>query len=268
MSGFFVFLLLEIICFVLIVKYNHQQKVIFENSTNLFSAYLQRKSQSVADYMHLAEVNDSLLKENTYLISQLANISENSNGEADSTLQARLDTNYQVIPARVISNSVNRFHNYILLDKGSRHGVAPHTGVVTAKGVVGIVRRVAPSSSVAMSVLHLQTRISARVRNKGYFGWLNWTGRGTRSFALNDIPKDALVTLGDTIETSGYSAIFPEGIMLGTIEKIKLEPGSNYYSLDVKYSADLSRLQTAYIVKDLLQKEKLELLDQAISDDE
>ena len=268
MSGFFVFLLLEILCFILIVRYNHQQRVIFENSTNLFSAWLQRKTQSVADYLHLAEVNDSLVNENATLVSKLANTPKYTHGNIDSILWSKPDSNYQVIPARVISNSVNRFHNYILLDKGSRHGVTPRAAVITAHGVVGIVRRVAPSSSVAMSVLHLQTRISARVRNKGYFGWLNWTGKDTRSFSLNDIPKDALVALGDTVETSGYSAIFPEGIMLGTIEKIKLEPGSNYYSLDVKYSSDLSRLAAAYIVKDLQQAEKLELLDQVISDDE
>ncbi|GAB4251597.1 MAG: rod shape-determining protein MreC [Saprospiraceae bacterium] len=268
LSGFFVFLLLEIICFILIVKYNHQQQVIYENSTNLFSAYLQKKSKSFADYMHLTEVNDSLAKENAFLLSELANMPKGAGGGIDSSRLNQLDTTFQVIPARVISNSVNRYHNFIVLDKGSRHGVVPHTGVVTANGVVGIVRRVAPSSSVAMSVLHLQTRISARVRDKGYFGWINWTGKNTRSFKLNDVPKDALVALGDTIETSGYSAIFPEGIMLGTIEKIGLEPGSNYYSLDVKYSTDLSRLSWAYIVKDLRQREKLELLDQVISDDE
>ncbi len=268
LSGFFVFLLLEVICFILIIRYNQQQRVIYENSVNLFSGYLQRKKQSATSYLHLAEVNDSLLRENALLVQQLANASINAAQEPGTVLSTSQASSFSVIPARVISNSVNRFNNYIVLDKGGNHGVIPHSGVITGNGVVGIVRRVAPNTSVAMSVLHRQTRISAQIRNKGYFGWLSWTGKNTRSFSLNDIPKDALVALGDTVETSGYSAIFPKGIMLGTIEKIKLEPGSNYYSLDVKYNVDLSRLATAYIVRDLLQEEKLKLLDQVTSEDE
>lgn len=261
------FLFLEVICFVLIVKYNHQQRVIFQNSTNLFNAYLQQKRQTFEKYLHLNEVNDSLLKENAHLLRVLFN-SSSADSEVDVTWQNDLIDNFDVLPANVLSNSVNRYRNYILLDKGSLHGVTPHSGVITANGVVGIVKRVARSTSVAMSVLHLESRISARVKNKGYFGWLNWTGKGVRKFTLNDVPKDALVAVGDTIETSGYSAIFPQGIMLGTIEKIKLDPGSNYYTLEVRYHTDLSRLATAYIVKDLHQKEKVEILEQVISDDE
>lgn len=265
LSGFFVFLLLEILCFILIVKYNHQQKVIFENSTNIFSGYLQKKSQAFENFVKLDEINDSLLHENSLLLEKLEGIKLSNSSSADSVFQ---DSTFQIIPAKVISNSINRYHNYIVLDKGSKHGVVPHSGVINANGVIGIVRRVSLSSSVVMSVLHLETRISARIKSKGYFGWLNWTGEGTRSFSLNDIPKDAYVSLGDTIETSGYSSIFPEGIMLGAVDKIVLEPGSNYYTLSVNYNLDLSRLSTAYIVKNLLQKERSELLEQVTHEDE
>lgn len=265
-SGFFIFLLLEILCFVLIVRYNHEHRVIFQNTTNLYSASLLEKKQKLSNYLHLQEQNDSLMVENTKLLQQLFNL--NTAISPDSIERPGADSVYRVEPARVISNSINRLHNFIVLDKGTRHGIKPHSAVITADGVVGIVRRVSPSSCVAMSVLHLQTRISARVRNKGYFGSLTWTGRDTKSFTLNYIPKDALVAKGDTIETSGYSNIFPDGLILGTIEQVRLEPGNNYYAIDVSYHLNLGKLSQVYIVINLLQPEREEFLEAVLREDE
>jgi rod shape-determining protein MreC len=154
-----------------------------------------------------------------------------------------------------------------VLDKGRKDGIVPHSGVVTENGVVGIVRKVSEHYSVAMSILHRQTLINARLKNKGYFGPLRWESIDVHTFNLTDIPKDKNVAKGDTVETSGHSAIFPEGIMLGVVDQFSLEPGSNYFTIQVKASLDLCNLQYVYIVRNILKGEQ-DQLEQAVREED
>jgi rod shape-determining protein MreC len=265
LSGFFVFVLLEIICFSLIVKYNQRQSAVYFNSVNLLNGYLQSKAAATSQYFNLSEENERLAKENARLLEHLAN------AHTTRTLDTvAIDTmvKYTAIPALVIKNSINSHHNYLVLNKGSKDGVLPHSGVVTGTGVVGIVRAVSKHYAVAMSVLHRQIKVSARIRNKNYFGTLVWKSTDNRLFNLEDIPKHAPVVEGDTIETSGYSAIFPPGIKLGTIDKVWMEPGSNYYSIEVHSDMDMSHIQYAYIVKNTYKREQERLEQAVIKEDE
>ena len=172
------------------------------------------------------------------------------------------------MPAKVVKNSTNSNHNYMILDKGEKDGVVPNSGVVTEHGVVGIVRKVSKNYCVAMSILHRQTKISARIRNKGFFGPLTWKSTDAWMFDLEDIPKHAPVAKTDTVETSGYSSLFPKGIMIGTIEKLSMEPGSNFFSITVRSHQDMSNLQHVYIVKNLLAKEQEQLEEAVLQEDE
>lgn len=267
LSGFFLFVVLEILCFSLIVKYNQRQSEIYVNTVNNFTGYLQAKAASTLQYFKLYDENKRLERENALLYDRLANVGINLPKPLDTVWADSLKSKYAFTGARIIRNSVNQHHNYITLDKGSKDGVVPHSGVVTENGVVGIVRKVSEHYSVAMSILHRQTRISARLKHKGYFGPLVWEGDDIHTFKLTDISKDKSVAKGDTVETSGYSAIFPEGIMLGVVEKFWLEPGSNYFSIQVKSSLDLSNLQHVYIVRNLRKNEQYQL-EQAVREED
>jgi rod shape-determining protein MreC len=119
-----------------------------------------------------------------------------------------------------------------------------------------------------MSILHRQTRISARIKGKGFFGSFMWKGSDVRTFNLEDIPKHAPVVKGDTIETSGYSAIFPEGIMLGVVNKVRLESGSNYYNIEVQSSHDMSNISYVYVVNNLFRTEQEKLEQAVLKEDE
>jgi rod shape-determining protein MreC len=119
-----------------------------------------------------------------------------------------------------------------------------------------------------MSVLHRQSRISAQIKGKYYFGSLIWNGADTRTFNLEDVPKFAPAAKGDTIETSGYSSIFPPGIMLGTIKNIWMEPGSNFYSIEVKYSLELANIHYVQIIKNFHKEEQDSLLQSVFKEDE
>jgi rod shape-determining protein MreC len=267
LSGFFVFVLLEVISFSLVVKYNQRQSDIYATSVNRLTGYLQEKATVTHRYFSLDEENYRLAKENTDLLEKLANLGINDPAKLDTLFSDSLQPKYSFIEAKVIRNSVNRHHNYLTLDKGRKDGILPHSGVLTENGVVGIVRKVSNHYSVVMSMLHRQTKLSARIRHKNFFGSLVWKSDETHTFHLEDIPKNAAVVPGDTIETSGYSAIFPEGVELGLVEKLWIEPGSNFYTIQVKSGLDLSNIQYVYVVKNLLKQEQEEL-EQAVKEED
>ncbi len=268
LSSVFLFIVLEIVCFSLIVKYNQRQSEIYVNTVNNFTGYLQAKAAVTSQYFQLYSENKRLARENALLFDRLSNVGINLPAPLDTVWADSLTPQYSYIEARIIQNSINKNHNYITLDKGSKDGVEPHSGVVTANGVAGIVRKVSEHYSVAMSILHRQTRISARLRHKGYFGPLLWDSQDIHTFKLTDISKDKAVAIGDTVETSGYSAIFPEGIVLGVVDKFWIEPGSNYFTIQVKSSLDMSNLQHVYIVQNRFRKEQSQLEQAVRKEDE
>lgn len=188
----------------------------------------------------------------------------------DTALIAADTPHFTFKVAKVVKNSVNNHHNYLVLDVGTRDGIKPHTGIVTEDGVVGIIRKVSGRYSVAMSVLHRQMRISARVRTKNFFGSLSWIEEenNTRMFSFNDISKDAQIAVGDTIETSGYSNIFPEGIMLGVIDSVELKSGNNFYDILVQSRLDMTNIQYVLIVENLFRREIEELENSVEQEDQ
>ena len=161
----------------------------------------------------------------------------------------------------MVKNSVNNYHNYITLNQGSNDGIVPHSGIITGDGVVGIIRKVSPRYSVAMSILHRQSRISAKVRGGNSPGSLVWDEkeRDAHKFLLLDIPKHVDIEVGDTVETSGFSSIFPEGIMLGTIDHVELKAGKHAYEISVKSKIDMTNIQYVYVLKNLFKREQEDL---------
>lgn len=267
-GGFLLLLLLEGLCFILIVKYNQDQKVIYENSRSLITAWADRELDEFAGYLTLGKANDSLAAVNSRLYEQLLHYQQLVEElRQDSTLTPTLDslsidTVFQVIPARVIKNSVFKHHNFILLDKGSRHGVQPKMGVILDNGIVGVVTQVESRYSLVMSVLHRQSRPSALIRNTGYFGSLRWEEKNPKELLLENVPKHAHPNIGDTIISSGYSLFFPKGIPLGTIISVDTDGGSDTYKIGVELFADLARLDRVYVVKNFRQQEQEKLTQQ------
>ncbi len=270
LSGFFVFILLEIVCFTLVVKYNQTQKDIYVNSVNRGTGFFHKTAAELNYYFSLDDENYRLAKANARLMEQMYNKGIDTTVVSDTAFNSLREPHYTFKVAKVIKNSVNNHHNYLILDIGAKDGVKPHTGLVTNDGVVGIIRKVSNRYSVAMSVLHRQMRISARIRGKNFFGPLKWIDEenNTRYFSLEDISKDADFATGDTIETSGYSAIFPEGIMLGTIESSELKPGKNFYDIKVKSKLDMTNIQYVYVLENLFRDEIEELENAVKQDDE
>jgi rod shape-determining protein MreC len=158
----------------------------------------------------------------------------------------------------VINNSINKQFNFITLNKGSLHGIEPEMAVIAPDGVVGVVYATSGNYSTIIPMINRNFRLSAKIRKNGYFGSLSWAGSGYQKTILEEIPFHVDVQHGDTIVTSGYSAIFPEGIIVGTINEFEAREG-NFYTISVDIAVDYKNLLHVNVIRNLLQEEQREL---------
>ncbi len=249
-GGIFTFLFLEGVCFFLIVRYNEDQQLIAISSANTYLGATVEKADDIADYFSLTRQNEELRRENAELRGRLDNAYyQGSTFVEDSLFMAHREHQFEYIPAKVINKTMVGGHNTLVLNRGKKHGVEKHMGVVSNLGIVGIVVAVSERYSKVMTILHRQSSISAAIKRNHYFGSLVWKGNDPTEMDLIAIPQHAKLEVGDTIQSSGYSNIFPEGIQIGKVESFKRAKGDNNYTIKVRLNNDISNLQHAYIIK-------------------
>ena len=256
------FIVLEVICMFLVVEYNQKQSEIYTVSHDKWSGYFFRGADEFWQFLSLSEVNDSLARENARLYQELDNSKYINTLEIDSAYNEKYGQQYTYIAAKIISNSFNRPNNYLILDKGTNHDIRPRMGVISDFGVVGIVTEVSENFCKVVSILHRESRVSAGIRRNNYPGGLVWRDSDPKRMKLLDIPKHATVVKGDTIQTTGFSTYFPAGMMIGLVEDFKIDPGSNFYEIDVVLSNDLSNIKYVYIVDNMYQLEQMKLKEE------
>lgn len=262
---FLLFLLLEGMSFFFVIRYNHFQRASFNSFATSIEGYFYRTFGGVSAYLDLKEINDGLRHENNLLLNEndrLRALIERSGMNPDTSASER---RYRYIPARVINNSVNKSFNYITLDRGERDGIAPEMGVVSPDGVVGIVFSVSRHFSTVLPVLNLNFRLSAKLKKNEYFGSLHWTGPPADQAEFTDLPGHVNVAIGDTVVTSGYSSIFPEGILVGTVTDFTREEGS-FQAISVRLSVNFRKLTHVNVIGNLVQEEQMELENNKVND--
>lgn len=254
--AFFTFLLLELFCTWLVILNNRYQGASFFNSANSFVASVNGFSQNTREYFSLRETNSMLAEENTALRKKLEQLNQfalkiDTVAGADSAVIKRFD----FISAKVVNNSINRLTNFITLNRGSADGVKPGMAVISSTGVVGKVKITSEHFSVVTSVLNVDIMVSALMKRTGYFGTIQWVGHDPDQVKLKFIPLHVKPQVGDTVVTSGYSGVFPEGIMVGTITRINPGKETSFHDLDVKLSQDFRKLSYATIIRSNLLNE-------------
>ncbi len=253
---FLLFLLLEAACFILIVKYNGEQKEIFISSSNRISAGILQRYDKFTSYLNLDDRMRKMQEENARLVAELESLKSfyaNQESFPDSIGQ------FQTIPAKVFNKSTFGNNNWFTLDRGSNHGVREGMGVINDKGVVGIVRKTSENFSLVMSVLHRDMRISGAIKNKSSHGLLRWKDSDPRILDLEFIPRHVALELGDTIQTSGFSNIFPQDIMIGTVLYREVPQGQNFYQVKVELAYDFFDVDYVYIIDNLTGAEVVRL---------
>jgi len=245
-GGVFTFVVLEAICALLIVRYNDSQRAIWLHSGNQISGAFASKVDEWTDFVSLREVADSLAAENARLRLQILLQPE---GLPDSVQAARIDSSFVLVPTRVVRNSVAMANNTLTIDRGSKDGVKARQGVISGRSIIGVTRSVGNRYSEVLSLLHSESQISATLVNAGYYGVLRWGGIEPRKMTLAEIPRHARLTVGDSVMTSGFSAIFPKGLHIGRVDTFWLEPGSDFYEVRVALAHDPANLDYGYIVR-------------------
>lgn len=239
---FFWFLLLQLIAFFLIGQKNYYHRNVFLHNSNEITGFIAKKASKMHDYFQLDSINDALLIENSSLRNELEHYKNSSSPRVE-------DTNFNYISAAVVINNYRLQQNFITIDKGAKDGISKEMAVVSDKGIVGQVIAVSAHYAQVISVLHLDFRVNAAIKKNNHFGILKWDGVSFKTMQLLDIPRLAKVAKGDTIVTGGNSKIFPKGSPIGIVDKIGVESGDNYYSIDVNLFQDMSNLNFVYVVK-------------------
>lgn len=253
------FVVLEIIAFTFLVNSTYYQRSAILGTGNAISGRFYHSVSSITDYLHLKQANEDLVIENS-ILRKVANTSFLKNDTNSFWVEDTIyRQQYNYIVARVIHNTVGKRNNFIMLDKGSKSGIKKDMGVITSDGVVGTVVSVSDHFAWVMSLLNKHSRISARITSNDQVGTVLWNGIDHNLGTLTDIPAHVKIAKGDTIVTSGFSYVFPSGVMMGTIEDFRVEQGDHFYTIPFKFSVDFNSLQHVYVVMNLLKDEQQEL---------
>ena len=260
----FLFILLEVISFALLFRFNNYQGSAFFTSSNQVAGMAYEAANNVTGYFHLKSINDDLVQKNVELELQMERLrSALMELTSDSTELERMKSDalkgYDIYRANVINNSLTHVDNYITLDKGENDGIRSEMGVINGSGVVGIVYHTSSNYSVVIPILNSKSSISCKIKRSDYFGFLKWDGGSSEYATVKDMPRHSLFSLGDTIVTSGHSAVFPGGIPIGTVEDMSDSHDGLSYLLKVKLFTDFGRLNDVRVIAQKGQEEQLEL---------
>ena len=260
----FLFILLEVISFALLFRFNNYQGSAFFTSSNQVAGMAYEAANNVTGYFHLKSINDDLVQKNVEIELQMEHLrSALMELTSDSTGLERMKADalkgYDIYRANVINNSLTHVDNYITIDKGESDGVRSEMGVINGSGVVGIVYHTSANYSLVIPLLNSKSSISCKIKRSDYFGFLKWDGGSSLYATVKDMPRHSLFSLGDTIVTSGHSAVFPGGIPIGTVEDISDSHDGLSYLLKVKLFTDFGRLNDVRVIAQKGQEEQLEL---------
>jgi len=263
------FVVLEAISMALLVQYNHYQNSVWVSSANAVVGSLYEGRSAIESYFSQQRINESLTLRNIHLERQVAQL-RRLYAEKTQTVNAdelrALDSlsQYQLVPAKVVSSELDLHDNLMTISCGKADGVEPGMGVICGKGIVGVTYLCSDHYSVVIPVLNSHSsRISCAIRGHGYFGVLRWYGEDARYAYVEDIPRHARFKRGEWVETNGYSSIFPAGVLVGRIETAYNSRDGLSYRLKIRLSTDFGNLRDVMVITDRSFAEQMRVMQAA-----
>jgi rod shape-determining protein MreC len=265
--AFFTFLFLELVSVWLVVENNQYQSTTYFNTSNQIAASIISTSQNIREYFSLRDINSDLALENSRLRKKLDQrdqilLTRELNFVRDSAVINRFD----FVSAKVVNNSTRYYKNFITINKGKEDGLQAGMAAISQLGAVGKVKSVSDHYAVLISLLNIDDQVSSVIKRTGHFGTVQWDGTDTRLIDLKYIPRHVELKVGDTIVTSGYNSVFPEGIVIGTINSFKLNEEAQFHTIKVALSQDFGKLSFVEVVKSHLKAEKDSLEQKTIGE--
>ena len=263
--SWFVFLICEIISLVLLFTYNNYQGSIWMSSANVVTGKVYEVNAGVEQFFSLTDINEQLSKRNLYLEQRVQDLTSQIAAKTGDSALMKLENyeqmkKFNLISAKVVSNSISKRDNLITIDKGEADGVRKDMGVACGYGVVGIVFMTGSHYSVVMPILNSNSSISCTINKRGYFGYLHWTGGNSRIAFMDEVPRHAHFNLYDKVVTSGYSSVFPPGIEIGKIIHVYNSSDGLSYRCMLELSTNFAKLRDVSIIDDAQMKERIDIL--------
>ena len=264
-----VFILLEVVSVVLLFQYNSYQGSVWFSSASAVAGKVYELESKMTAYLSMAKENEELTMRNLYQERQLDQLRRLYAEATKDTTDAELKeleflSQYKLIPAKVVENSIHKLENLITIDKGRKDGVEPDMGVACGNGVVGVVYLVSENYSVVISALNAaSSRNSCAIRGREYFGYLHWYGGDPSVAYVEDVPRHAKFKLGEWMVTSGFSSIFPSGVQVGKIEQVYNSSDGLSYKLKVRLSTDFGNVRDVVVISDKSIAERAALMQAA-----
>lgn len=267
-NHWFVFILLEVICFVLLFRFNNFQGSVYFSSANAVAGKVYEYNSSVTTFFNMSQSNKKLSERNLILEQQVRALTQyiathHGDSLAMEQCQKQALTGFKLIPAKVIQSTINREDNLITIDKGKADGIHEDMGVACGTGVVGVVYMASDHYSIVLPVINVNSNISVMIRKRGYFGFLHWKGTPSDIAYVDDVPRHARFALGDYVVTNGYSSIFPPGIMVGKILHVFNSSDGLSYRVQLRLSTDFGKLRHVCVIDNSALKDKAMLLKAA-----
>lgn len=267
-NHWFVFILLEVICFVLLFRFNNLQGSVYFSSANAVAGKVYEYNSSVTTFFNMSQSNKKLSERNLILEQQVRALTQyiathHGDSLAMEQCQKQALAGFKLIPAKVIQSTINREDNLITIDKGKADGIHEDMGVACGTGVVGVVYMASDHYSIVLPVINVNSNISVMIRKRGYFGFLHWKGTPSDIAYVDDVPRHARFALGDYVVTNGYSSIFPPGIMVGKILHVFNSSDGLSYRVQLRLSTDFGKLRHVCVIDNSALKDKALLLKAA-----
>ena len=267
-NHWFVFILLEVICFVLLFRFNNFQGSVYFSSANAVAGKVYEYNSSVTTFFNMSQSNKKLSERNLILEQQVRALTQyiathHGDSLAMEQCQKQALAGFKLIPAKVIQSTINREDNLITIDKGKADGIHEDMGVACGTGVVGVVYMASDHYSIVLPVINVNSNISVMIRKRGYFGFLHWKGTPSDIAYVDDVPRHARFALGDYVVTNGYSSIFPPGIMVGKILHVFNSSDGLSYRVRLRLSTDFGKLRHVCVIDNSALKDKALLLKAA-----
>lgn len=264
----FLFVLLEVLSLILLFRYNNYQGSVWLSSANVVAGKVEEGRAEVESYFSLRKLNERLTMRNFYLERQVTQLRRLYGEAVEDTAglwakEMNFLKMYHLVPAKVVTNELNKQENLLTIDCGAADGVEVGMGVVSGQGIVGVTYLVSDHYTVVIPVLNTASRISCAIRGHNYFGVLRWDGKDAGVAYMEDIPRHARFKRGDWVETNGYSSIFPPGVLVGKIETVYNSSDGLSYRVKVRLSTDFGSLRDVVVINDQTIEERARLLQAA-----
>lgn len=257
-NNLIIFLILEGLSIYFVATRNSYQNTRILFTVRSMTYGIEERINNARNYLNLRDINNNLAAENVALKNGLERLVREENSLFISVSDSVHKQQYLHTAAEVINNSVNKQKNFFTINKGRLQGIKENMAVNSGDGVAGVVVGCSDNFSVAMSLLNLDFKLSGRIKSNGYFGSLSWDGKNYRQAVLSEIPQHVIVSIGDTIETTGFSSVFPEGILVGTVSDFE-KMGGDFYKIRISLITDFKKLHFVDVIGNMRKTEQLDL---------